>query len=243
MTRSRVILLLALGQIALSGAALPAHAAGPQHDVFERPKPRTLKQQDAETVKTLKPAPAPIEWKPELRALISGGETAWVNVEGRILQVGQDIDGFRLVEVQERSAVFVKDNARYTLDLPAVKASPRQRASGVAPAADTPSVAASKSAADAVPGSDGKGGAAGTRGALDAAPTSGTKGEIDVAPAIAGKGAADGRPGRRDAADPVPERPGRSTNERVPIGTIRSSAILPSASAPPVDNVAEARGR
>ena len=38
-----------------------------------------------------------------------------VNVDGVILEIGEEIDGFRLVEVREYEAVFVRDGARRTL--------------------------------------------------------------------------------------------------------------------------------
>jgi hypothetical protein len=197
MTRGLMTLLLACVPVAVGGLGLMAHAAGPQHDVFERPKPRSLKQHDPETVKSMKPAPAPVEWKPELRAIISGGGKAWVNVEGRILQVGQDMDGFRLVEVQERRAIFVKDDVRYALDLPAVKAGSRPSAGGgVKSATDTASGSASKGAGDAAASSSAK--------ATDAASPAGSKVAPEPAP----------------ASSPVAKEP-------VPIGSIKSSAILP----------------
>jgi hypothetical protein len=203
-----------------------AHAAGPQHDVFERPKPRSLKPQDAETVKSMKPAPAPVEWKPELRAIISGGGNAWVNVEGRILQVGQDMDGFRLVEVQERRAVFMKDDVRYALDLPAVKAASRA-ASGpaVKPAADTASGIDSKAAGDGLAGSS-------TKGAADA-PSAASKVAADPPSAAGGKAAADPPSGGRN----------KGTTDPAPPAFIKSSTILPKLDAPRVEGASDAPGR
>ena len=43
-----------------------------------------------------------------------------VNVEGRIVQMGQEMDGYRLIEVQDRTATFVRDKVRYTLALKAI---------------------------------------------------------------------------------------------------------------------------
>ena len=45
-----------------------------------------------------------------------------VNVEGRIVQMGQEMDGYRLIEVQDRTATFVRDKVRYTLALKAIGA-------------------------------------------------------------------------------------------------------------------------
>jgi hypothetical protein len=98
------------------------HAASLQHDLFERPPLEALKPVQPQTVKTVTPAPPPAEWKPELRAIITGSGTAMVNVEGRIVQMGQEIDGYRLAEVRERHATFIRDKVRYTLYLNPVRA-------------------------------------------------------------------------------------------------------------------------
>lgn len=112
--------------LAVTLAAVPQlHAATLQHDLFSRPSLDTLKPAQQETVKAVTPPappPEPPEWKPELKAIISGGGSALVNVGGRIFRIGQDVDGYRLVEVQERQATFVKDKVRYTLVLNATKA-------------------------------------------------------------------------------------------------------------------------
>jgi hypothetical protein len=227
--------------VGLSGGGSISHAAGPQHDVFERPKPRLLKQHQAETVNAEKPAPAPVEWKPELRAIISGGGTAWVNVEGRILKVGQDMDGFRLVEVQERRAVFVKDDVRYALDLQPVKGASRA----------TPG-AAGKSVADAVVAAGGKGAAdvvAGADGTATASGAAGKDGKAapDAVSSPGGKSTAEAlsNAGSKRADEPASSGGGSAT-DRVPIGTIKSSAILPRP-APSAGgfagSLAEARGR
>ena len=104
-------------------AAAPAGAAGLRHDIFERPSVEALKPTGAAPVKTVPPSPPPVEWKPELRAIIDGKGGAMVNVEGRILQIGQEMDGYRLAEVHDRQATFVKDRTRYTLFLKSVRPS------------------------------------------------------------------------------------------------------------------------
>jgi hypothetical protein len=101
-------------------AAATTESTALQHDLFARPPLEALKPAQPEPVKTITPAAPPPEWKPELKAVITGGGTAMVNVEGRIVQMGQEMDGYRLVEIQERRATFVKDKVRYTLHLNAV---------------------------------------------------------------------------------------------------------------------------
>jgi hypothetical protein len=190
--------LVACGLVGCWAAAQFSHAAGPQHDVFERPKPRLLKQHDAESVKAQKAPAPPADWKPGLRAIIQGSGGAWVNVEGRILQVGQAIDGFRLVNVEERRAVFVKDEVRYTLDLPDVRGASRAPGS----AAGEPK---------AVAESPGGGKAAG-----DAASAAATKVPNDPGLAAGAKAVPDSAPG--DGR--VPVEPAR-------LGAIKTSAVLP----------------
>lgn len=64
----------------------------------------------------LQTAPAP-EWKPDLRAVVYDGKKSLVNIGGHILGLGESIAGFRVVTVEERSAVLVKDGVRLKLML------------------------------------------------------------------------------------------------------------------------------
>ena len=57
----------------------------------------------------------PPPWSPELRGTLVSPWGPMVNVDGVILEIGEEIDGFRLVEVREYEAVFVRDGARRTL--------------------------------------------------------------------------------------------------------------------------------
>jgi hypothetical protein len=229
MTRVPGWRLLACGLFASAAVPSMIHAAGPQHDVFERPKPRALKQHDAESVKTQRPL-APIEWNPELRAIIHAGANAWVNVEGRILQVGQDMDGFRLVAVEERRAVFVKDEARYTLDLRDIKARP-VGSKGIKTVTEAASGEAGKAVADSASGS--------------------SKAGTGPAHAGSGKVATDPVPvGSNKRTDEVPVGSGNVANDRLPLGGIKTSVIVPGPDvspslSPPTGSrkLAEASGR
>lgn len=128
---------LSFSLAAIVAATPQLYAATLRHDLFSRPSLETLKPAQPEPVKALTPPappPKPPEWKPELTAIISGGGSALVNVEGRILRIGQELDGYRLVEVQERQAIFVKDKVRYTLVLNHTKAK-RTPTDSVKPAA------------------------------------------------------------------------------------------------------------
>lgn len=114
---------LGLSALAAALSTVPcSHGATLQHDLFARPTLEELKPRQSQTVKTMTATIPTPDWKPELKAIITGGGTAIVNVEGRILHMGQEIDGYRLVEVQERRAIFVRNKTRHTLVLNAVKA-------------------------------------------------------------------------------------------------------------------------
>lgn len=92
-----------------------AHAAGLpalQHDPFARPS----------LVAIAAPAPgvsAPAEppWQPVLSAVLVAGNKSLANVDGFVVQVGQEINGYRLVEVSETGAVLVNKKQRLTLKM------------------------------------------------------------------------------------------------------------------------------
>ena len=58
------------------------------------------------------PPPAPVLGG-DLRAVMVGGRAPLVNLGGTILGLGESVNGFRLVEVRERSAVFEREGQRY----------------------------------------------------------------------------------------------------------------------------------
>ncbi|MDO8596483.1 MAG: hypothetical protein Q7R45_07650 [Sulfuricaulis sp.] len=111
------ILHLSAGLVCLTGLA-EAQADGLKHDPFVRPvlapRPASAAPAPANTVKA--PLPEPV-WKPELRAIMMAGPKSIVNVEGALVRIGEQIDGYRLVEVHEETAVFVNNNKRVTLSL------------------------------------------------------------------------------------------------------------------------------
>ena len=129
-------------------AAAPPAAQALQHDLFARPALDALKPASGAPVKTVTAPPPPTEWKPELRAIIRGAGGAMVNVEGRIVQMGQEMDGYRLVDVQDRTATFVREKVRYTLALKSLR--PAEAAPAVAKPVEAPT--ASSKTAEAAPG-------------------------------------------------------------------------------------------
>lgn len=135
MTKWIIGLVAIASMVALTAAVAVAQATAPHklaHDPFDLGTlQRTLQQlmQQAESKSaaansspdgTRTPAPAAAQvpvLKAELRAVMVGGARPLVNLGGTILGIGDSVDGFRLVEVRERSAVFVRDGNRVELPL------------------------------------------------------------------------------------------------------------------------------
>lgn len=97
--------------------ALPGIACGEpgelRHDPFARPQITSPQAQDARPASSAEAAePA---WRPQLRAVVAAGPDSMVNVEGTVVALGGQIDGFRLVAVEERRVVFSKDGVRVEL--------------------------------------------------------------------------------------------------------------------------------
>ena len=60
---------------------------------------------------------------PELRAIIYDRAKSLVNIDGRVLALGDSVNGFKLVQVDERSVTLARAGKRITLTL--TKDSPR----------------------------------------------------------------------------------------------------------------------
>jgi hypothetical protein len=86
--------------------------AGLRNDPFARPNLALAPASAAQASEV-----AAKEWKPQLRAVILAGRSSMVNVEGTIVSLGGQIDGFRLTGVEDRKAVFTKDDARVELTM------------------------------------------------------------------------------------------------------------------------------
>lgn len=99
---------LSAGLICLSGVA-GVQADNLKHDPFVRPlllpQPTSAAQASASAA------------KPELRAIMAAGPESIVNIEGVLLRRGEQFNGYRLLEVHEETAVFIKNNKRVTLSL------------------------------------------------------------------------------------------------------------------------------
>lgn len=122
MTAARSLLLrfVAVALAHVFGLAC-AQAGSLQHDLFARPVLGDAQPSRPEPGRAAKSADHAPAWNPALKAVAVAGRDSLVNVDGAIVRIGGEIDGFRLVEVREREAVFVKDKKRYTLTLGSIK--------------------------------------------------------------------------------------------------------------------------
>jgi hypothetical protein len=84
-----------------------------QHDPFQRP---VIPQQSLAKPEASNPSAQEL-WAPKLTATLRAGRKSMANVNGKIIKLGETIDGYRLIEVDERSAVFVKNKQRTPLTI------------------------------------------------------------------------------------------------------------------------------
>ncbi|NOU45369.1 MAG: hypothetical protein HOO87_17810 [Methyloglobulus sp.] len=93
------------------------------HDPFR--KPAIPQQSVAEPDNISKPSTQP-SWTPRLTATLRAGQNSMANVNGRIIKLGETINGYKLVKVDERSAVFVKNKQRKKLMIDDEKNKPNE---------------------------------------------------------------------------------------------------------------------
>lgn len=106
-------LLLALVLIVVSEAWADNGESMLHFDPFKRP---AILSEPAAPAKN--PNRATVEpWSPVLRATILAGEFSMVNLNGVIISLGEEVDGYRLVEVGEQTAVFAKNGKRHALSM------------------------------------------------------------------------------------------------------------------------------
>lgn len=105
---ARFIVVFALLACARFAAAEPVL----RHDPFRTPAPAP-----APVAAAAEPAAPPrvLAWHATLRAVLVDGERSLANVDGVMVPLGKEVDGFRLVEVADGRAVFVRDGQRFTL--------------------------------------------------------------------------------------------------------------------------------
>lgn len=102
-----------LGWIALMAGLFPAAATAEPllHDPFARPF------QIGSTLSAHANTPR----HPKLIAVIVDGEKSLVNLNGTIIGIGEEKNGYRLISVGDRKAVFEKRKKRVVLEMSSLK--------------------------------------------------------------------------------------------------------------------------
>ena len=83
------------------------------HDPFQRP---VIPQKSVAEPEASKPSAQKV-WAPKLTATLRAGQNSMANVNGKIIKLGETINGYRLIEVDERSVVFAKNKQRTHLTI------------------------------------------------------------------------------------------------------------------------------
>lgn len=114
-------LALAAALAALAPAAM-GQGRALQHDPFARPALGAIPANAGAGAPSRRAQAAPaVAPKLNLQAVLVAGPHSIANVDGVMVRVGDAIQGYRLVEVQHRSAVFEKNGARFTLGIGGTK--------------------------------------------------------------------------------------------------------------------------
>ncbi len=87
------------------------------HNPFQRPQPSALVTAEgmASPERPLRRKTPPPQL--ELRATLLSNRTPLVNVDGHILAIGDEIEGYRLTRITEGTAVFTSGQRRLTLTI------------------------------------------------------------------------------------------------------------------------------
>ena len=56
-------------------------------------------------------------WSLALLATLVGPTKRYADVAGRIMKPGDEVEGYRLLDVQEDNATFIKDGRRFTVNV------------------------------------------------------------------------------------------------------------------------------
>ncbi len=105
-----------LGFVLIAVFFLPPAFAGDslKHDPFARPllSAPLPSNTAAGTV-----AEEEMPWNPQLIAVMVAGKDSLVNLDGIIIKIGEEKDGYRLVQVRDQEAIFKKGNKRIVLNM------------------------------------------------------------------------------------------------------------------------------
>lgn len=94
-----------------------------RHDPFLRPVLMPPQSRDTIFPSLAATGRPEVSWRPKLVAVMVAGSSSVVNLEGRLVGLGEAIEGYRLIQVREREALFEKGRTRVLLvmDLPAIE--------------------------------------------------------------------------------------------------------------------------
>jgi hypothetical protein len=88
---------------------------GELHDPFHKPNvinPAAVAGQPSSENEAIEPI-----WKPKLSMTLRAGKQSSANIGGKIVKIGENIDGYKLIEVKERSVTLVKKSQLVRLNL------------------------------------------------------------------------------------------------------------------------------
>lgn len=104
--------------LASTAGAADGSAARPRRDPFAMPTAfRAPPAVAAGSTKAVAESP----WAPRLRGVMVAGQRSMVDIEGVMVVLGDSVDGWRLIKVGERDAVFSRKGKQITLQLAAQK--------------------------------------------------------------------------------------------------------------------------
>lgn len=86
-----------------------------KHDPFARPLLPALLPNNPATANAETKTDAP--WNPQLIAVMVSGKSSLVNLDGVILKIGEEKDGYRFVQAKDHEVVFKKGNKRIVLNM------------------------------------------------------------------------------------------------------------------------------
>ena len=109
--RLSIMLLCCFSLFSLSVASQEQFEVRPRFDPFKKPDQLMKASTKAPTPKSL------FKTKLQLFATLRAGKNSMVNVQGRIVRLGEEIEGYKLLEVNDHSAVFAKSEHRVHLSL------------------------------------------------------------------------------------------------------------------------------
>ena len=80
------------------------------HDPFTRPALTALATPSVD--EKVIPAVVEVPWMPALSAVMLAGAQSLITIDGEVMKLGEKKEGYQLVEIHEREAVFVKSGKK-----------------------------------------------------------------------------------------------------------------------------------